>query len=84
MSAAKIAVTVPADLFRAVEVARKRQAQTRSGVVQEALRQWLRHQAHVALIREYETGYRRKPETKREIDAAMTTAIGLLQDEDDW
>ena len=48
------------------------------------LRHWLRQQAHATLVREYEEGYRRRPETKGEIDAAMATAIGLLQDEDDW
>ncbi len=83
-SAVKIAVTVPAPLYKAMETARKRQARTRSAVVQEALRHWLRQQAHATLVREYEEGYRRRPETKGEIDAAMATAIGLLQDEDDW
>jgi len=83
-SAVKIAVTVPAQLYKAVESARKQQARTRSAIVQEALRHWLRQQANAALVREYERGYRRKPEAKREIDAAMATAIGLLHDEDDW
>ena len=52
--------------------------------MQEALRQWLRQQVHAALVHEYEQGYRRKPETKREIDAAMATAIALLDGESDW
>ena len=82
--AVKIAVTVPAPLFKAVESARKRQARSRSAVVQDALRHWLRQQAHTELVREYEAGYRRKPEGKREIDAAMAIAAGLLDDEDHW
>ncbi|HXJ36240.1 MAG TPA: ribbon-helix-helix protein, CopG family [Candidatus Eisenbacteria bacterium] len=83
-AAVKIAVTVPTELYRAVESARKRGSRSRSSVVQEALRHWLRHEAHTELVREYEAGYRRRPEGKREIDAAMATAIGLLRDEDDW
>lgn len=83
-AAVKIAVSVPADLYRAVEGARKQRTQSRSAVVQEALRQWLRAQAHAELVREYEAGYRRKPEGRREIDAAMATAVGLLRDEEDW
>jgi len=83
-AAVKMAVSVPRDLFRAVEGARRRHAQTRSAVVQEALRQWLGNQARAALVREYEAGYRRRPEGRREIDAAMATAAGLLRDEDDW
>ena len=83
-AAVKIAVTVPAELYKAVEAARQRDARSRSAVVQEALRHWLRQQAHDTLVREYAAGYRRKPEGKREIDAAMATAVGLLRDEDDW
>jgi metal-responsive CopG/Arc/MetJ family transcriptional regulator len=83
-SSVKIAVTVPAELYRAVETARKRHARSRSAIIQEALRHWFRHQAQAELVREYEAGYRRKPEGKREIDAAMATAVGLLRDEDDW
>ena len=83
-AAVKIAVSVPADLYRALEGARKQRAQSRSAVVQEALRQWLRAQAHAELVREYEAGYRRKPEGRREIDAAMATAVGLLRGEEDW
>ena len=83
-TAVKIAVTVPTELHRAVEAARRRQGRSRSAIVQEALRHWLRNQAHAELVREYEAGYRRKPEGRREIDAAMATAVGLLRDEDDW
>jgi Arc/MetJ-type ribon-helix-helix transcriptional regulator len=81
---AKVAVTVPVELFREVEAARKRRAQTRSAVVQEALRQWLRAQKHATLVREYEEGYRRRPETRREIDEALATAAGLLHDDEEW
>lgn len=80
----KVAVTVPTDLFRELEGARRRRAQSRSAAVQEALRQWLKAQRTATLAREYEAGYRKKPETRREIDDALTAAIGLVQDEDDW
>lgn len=82
--AVKIAVTIPAELHRAVEAARRRGRRSRSGVVQEALHQWLRHQANAELVREYEEGYRNQPEGRAETDAALATAIGLLRDEDDW
>ena len=83
-TAVKVAVSVPADLFRAVETARKRRRQSRSGAVQEALRQWLRNRAQAELMRDYEAGYRKHPEARREIDAALSTAVDLLKDEDDW
>ena len=50
--------------------------------MQDALRYWLDSQAQVALVREYEAGYRRKPEGRREIKAAEATAVRLLRTED--
>ena len=83
-TAIKMAVSLPRALYRALEDARKRRVQTRSAAVQEALRQWLKSEARAQLVREYEEGYRRRPEGRREVDAAMATAIGLLRDEEDW
>jgi metal-responsive CopG/Arc/MetJ family transcriptional regulator len=82
--AVKIAVSVPPDLFRAVEAARKQARQNRSAAVQEALRQWLKSRAHAELVREYEAGYRKRPEDRGEIEAAMRTAVDLFRDEEDW
>jgi hypothetical protein len=53
-------------------------------VIQEALRQWLGRRAQADLVREYEAGYRAHPESRRETDEALATAVGLLADEDDW
>ena len=35
-------------------------------------------------MREYEAGYRKRPEDQREIQAAMQTAVDLFGDEDEW
>jgi len=84
-SAAKIAVSLPDELYRALESARRRAGKSRSSVVQEALRDWLRRQVQGDLVREYEAGYRRSPEGAEEIEAALATAVGLLSaDADDW
>jgi metal-responsive CopG/Arc/MetJ family transcriptional regulator len=79
--ATKVAVSIPDDLYRAIERARKRHRKTRSAVMQDALRHWLRHESEIALVREYEEGYRRKPETSREIKAAEAAAVRLLSAE---
>jgi hypothetical protein len=47
-------------------------------VMQDALRRWLQHKREVPLVREYKAGYRRKPESAREIKAAETAALELL------
>ncbi len=82
--AVKIAVSIPPDLFRSVETARKRARQNRSAAVQEALRQWLKSRAQAELVREYEAGYRKRPEGPGEIAAAMRAAVDLFRDEDEW
>ena len=46
--------------------------------MQDALRYWLRHQAEI----EYEEGYRRKPEGRREVEAAKAAAVRLLRTEE--
>ena len=80
-AATKVAVSIPDDLYRAVERARRKSGKTRSAVVQDALRAWLDHQANAALVREYEVGYRRRPESRREIKAATSAAVRLLAGE---
>ena len=80
--ATKVAVSIPSGLYQAVEQVRKVSGQSRSAVVQDALRHWLDAQTKAALVREYEAGYRRKPEGRREIKAAEAAAVRLLSTED--
>jgi metal-responsive CopG/Arc/MetJ family transcriptional regulator len=83
--AAKIAVSLPDELYRALEGARRRTGKSRSAAVQEAVREWLLREARGELVREYEEGYRRQPESGEEIEAALATAVGLLTaDSEDW
>jgi metal-responsive CopG/Arc/MetJ family transcriptional regulator len=81
---AKVAVSLPEPLFRAVERARKAARKSRSAVVQEALRDWLRRSAQADLIRDYEAGYRTRPEGKSAVEAALATAVALFDDAEDW
>ncbi len=76
--ATKVAVSIPDELYRAVEQARKKSGKSRSAVMQDALRYWLKSQAEVMLVREYEAGYRRTPEGRREIKAAEAAAVRLF------
>ena len=80
--ATKVAVSIPSGLYQAIERARKASGKSRSAIVQDALRHWLDSQAHAALVREYEAGYRRKPEGRREMKAAEAAAVRLLSMEE--
>ncbi len=76
--ATKVAVSIPDDLYHAVERTRKKSGKSRSAVVQDALRVWLRREHEAVLVREYEAAYRRRPESRREVKAAEATAVRLL------
>jgi metal-responsive CopG/Arc/MetJ family transcriptional regulator len=80
--ATKVAVSIPAGLYQAVERVRKASGKSRSAIIQDALRHWLQQQATVALVREYEAGYRAKPEGRREIKAAEAAAVRLFSTEE--
>jgi metal-responsive CopG/Arc/MetJ family transcriptional regulator len=80
--ATKVAVSIPRDVYQAVERVRKTSGQSRSAVIQDALRYWLDAQTQAALVREYQAGYRRRPEGRREIKAAEAAAVRLLSSED--
>jgi metal-responsive CopG/Arc/MetJ family transcriptional regulator len=82
--ATKVAVSIPDALFRAVERARRTARKSRSAVVQEALRDWLRRGTEGQLARDHEAGYRANPESRSDAEAALATASALLADDESW
>jgi len=80
--ATKVAVSMPADLYRVVEGIRKRSGKSRSAILHEALRWWLERQRQLRLTRQYVAGYRNEPETRREIEMAQAAAVQLLSSQE--
>lgn len=72
--ATKVAISIPQELYRALERERKKNGRSRSSLVQEALRAWLKQQQEARDIRQYIEGYRRMPETRLEIEEAEAMA----------
>src|SRR2546428_12475190 len=81
--ATKVAVSIPDDLYQTIEKIRNIPRRSRSAVVQDALRHWLHAQAQSARVREYEAGFRRRPDSRLEVKAAEAAAVRLLS-RDDW
>ena len=81
--ATRIAVSIPDPLYRALEKARRDSRRSRSAIVQEALREWLRRGLQQQLVRDYEAGYRAQGETSTEVEAALATAMGLVAKDED-
>lgn len=73
-TAIKVAVSIPGDLYRAVERSRKKSGKSRSTIVQDALRRWLKEQKEAREAVIYLNGYSRLPESRREIKEAETMA----------
>lgn len=78
-NAAKVAVSLSAETFRALEATRKRLGRSRSAIVDEALRRWLEQQELSAADRAYTEAYLRKPERVDE-----ETARAAVASWDDW
>jgi Arc/MetJ-type ribon-helix-helix transcriptional regulator len=75
MAVQKVAFSLPQPLYRTVERARRRTRQSRSAVMQEALRLWVARDQEAARIRKYVDGYRQRPEARDEV--AGLEAAGL-------
>jgi metal-responsive CopG/Arc/MetJ family transcriptional regulator len=83
MNAKKIATSVPAAQYEALERTRRRLHLRRSEAVQEALAQWLSTREHDARVDQYIRGYLNHPEDAREARAfAKAWADGL--EHEDW
>lgn len=78
----KIAITLPEDQAKAIEAIRKKKRIPRSRVIQQAVAYYLSEQALLSAVREYEEGYRRKPEDVAEAEAYGQAAAEVLAQED--
>lgn len=83
MNAKKIATSLPAEQFKALERARRRLGLKRSEAVQQALELWLSAREGDERVAQYLRGYARHPDDPREARAMVRAwADGLEQE--DW
>lgn len=78
----KIAITLPEEHVRTVDRIARRRQWSRSRVIQHAVAYFLSEQSLFAAVREYEEGYRRKPEDAAEIESYAAAAAEVLGHED--
>jgi metal-responsive CopG/Arc/MetJ family transcriptional regulator len=77
----KIAISLPEDVFRAVEQERKASGESRSELFRRAVEMLLRRNRERAMSERYVHAYEQLPETKEEIDAARHAASAILSGE---
>ena len=66
-SAVKLAISLPPQDFREVEILRRKFKTSRSAVIRQALRTYFQARRQRALVRQYVEGYRKHPETPEEL-----------------
>ena len=77
----KIAISLPTEVYREVEKARKATAETRSAFIRRAIELALKDREQKALIKKYVDGYEKNPETEEEVNAAQASAAALFAEE---
>jgi metal-responsive CopG/Arc/MetJ family transcriptional regulator len=77
----KIAISLPEEVLSAMEKVRRRTGESRSAFIRRALEQALAERKERAQISRYLEGYRRHPETRKEVKAAEAAATALLAEE---
>ena len=77
----KIAISLPKDDFKRIEEIRKELGAQRSTVIDMAIRFWLKNIEEEKMIRQYEEGYKKKPEFLEEIKAMEQVSAEAFQEE---
>ena len=77
----KLAISLPRSLLDQVEKFRKKSGESRSSLIQRAIRLFLESHIRRSKIQQYVTGYSTQPETAEEIRAAEAAAAYLLSEE---
>ena len=80
---AKVAISLPDDVFEAIEKNRLAIGITRSEVIRKAIEEYLRHEKKRQLEDQYIQGYLDCPETAEEIDWVASAGLAALAG-DSW
>lgn len=78
----KIAISLPKEDFEKIENIRKKLGLQRSKIIDRAIHFWLKNLEEKEMIRRYEEGYRKKPESIEEIKAQELASAEGFQEED--
>lgn len=78
----KIAISLPKEDFYKLEQIRKKLGFGRSSIIDRAIRFWLNHREQADLVKQYQEGYRKRPESMQEIQAMEQAAAEAFREED--
>ncbi len=78
----KIAISLPREDFYKIEKVRRRFGFTRSMIVDKAILFWLGHIEEDNLVKRYQEGYRKKPESIQELKAMEKASAQAFKEEE--
>ena len=82
IKSSKIAISLPTENFKRVEKIRKELGIERSAAIDIAIRFWLDNMEKQKMIKQYEEGYLRHPESTDEIKAMEELSADALKEEE--
>jgi len=77
----KIAISLPIEVFRKVEKARKKTGESRSALIRRSIEYVFSKEEHDALVKQYIDGYTKYPETEEEAQFCEITSKEILSEE---
>jgi metal-responsive CopG/Arc/MetJ family transcriptional regulator len=78
---AKVAISLPEDILRAVEMERRAKGESRSQFFLRAVERLLQQERESGAVREYVRGYEEMPESAEEVEAARRAGDVVLAQE---
>jgi len=78
----KIAISLPKDDFERIEEIRKKLGIQRSTIIDIAIRFWLKSMEEEKMIKQYEEGYKKKPESLEELKAIEKASAEAFEGEE--
>jgi len=79
---AKFAVSIPWEEFKELEAIRRKAGLSRSGFLLATFRAWKEARERTRLVKDYENGYRQKPEDASIAEAMAGTSAESMSEED--
>ena len=77
----KIAISLPTEDLARIETIRKKLGLQRSTIIHQAIRFWFKSLQDQALVKKYEEGYKRLPESTGEMEAFQKMAAAAFKEE---
>lgn len=81
IKASKIAISLPVEDLAKIEKIRKRLGLQRSAVIHQAIRFWFKNLQDQEMVKRYEEGYKRLPESTEEMEAFQKMAAEVFKEE---